>query len=81
MAARFIILAWEIPWMGKLVSYCPWGHKNVRNNLVTKKQQKQGIKLERKKIQAMQLQVKVGLWQMREKSPGLQHSLSLSRRC
>ena len=27
MAPDSHILAWEIPWMGSLVDYSPWGHK------------------------------------------------------
>ena len=28
MATHSSILAWEIPWMGSLVGYSPWGHKS-----------------------------------------------------
>ena len=29
MATHSIILAWEIPWMGRLVGHGPWGHKEL----------------------------------------------------
>jgi len=29
MATHSSILAWEIPWTEELVSYSPWGHKDL----------------------------------------------------
>ena len=40
MATHSSILAWEIPWTeepGGL--YCPWGHKRVEHDFMTKQQQ------------------------------------------
>ena len=39
MATHSGILAWEISWTEKLVGYSTWGHKKVRWNLTTKRQQ------------------------------------------
>ena len=39
MAVHSSIVAWEIPGTGKPGGYCPWGHKRVGDNLVTKQQQ------------------------------------------
>ena len=38
MAAHFSILALEILWTEEPVSYSPWGHKRVGQDLVTKQQ-------------------------------------------
>ena len=39
MATHFSIFAWEIHGQRCLAGYSPWGHKRVRQDLVTKQQQ------------------------------------------
>ena len=38
MEAQSSILTWEIPWTEEPVDYRLWGHKRVRQDLVSKKQ-------------------------------------------
>ena len=44
MATNSSILAWEIPWTVEPGGYSPWGHKSVRQDLMTKQQQRVHIK-------------------------------------
>ena len=38
MATHSTILTWEIPWTEEPGGYSAWGHKKVRQDLVTKQQ-------------------------------------------
>ena len=40
MATASSILAWKIPWTEESGGLCPWSHKRVGQDLVTKEQQR-----------------------------------------
>ena len=41
MATHSSILAWQIPWTRNLAGYSPWGHKRIRQDLLSQEQQQQ----------------------------------------